>query len=70
MRYIASAGASAVVLPLIQNVGIAATNAIAMVIALAGFALICVTIKYGKSWREARATPEAEEVQNSTGQGN
>lgn len=53
LRYIASAGASSVVLPLIQSVGIAATNAIATVFALTGFALICATIKYGKCWRES-----------------
>jgi hypothetical protein len=55
LRYIASAGASAAVLPIIQKIGIAATNAIATGFSLTGFALMCATIKYGKSWREANA---------------
>ncbi|EJU02934.1 MFS general substrate transporter [Dacryopinax primogenitus] len=42
IRYLASAGASAGVLPLMQSIGIAPTNAIAAVIAWAGF--ICVWI--------------------------
>ncbi|KAF8519191.1 major facilitator superfamily domain-containing protein [Gautieria morchelliformis] len=52
LRYIASAGASAAVLPIIQKIGIAATNAIATGFSVTGFALMCATIKYGKSWRE------------------
>ncbi|KAF8590682.1 MFS general substrate transporter [Ramaria rubella] len=53
LRYVASAGASAAVLPLIQAIGIAPTNAIATGFSLIGFGLICATIKYGKGWREA-----------------
>ncbi|KIJ23886.1 hypothetical protein M422DRAFT_39390, partial [Sphaerobolus stellatus SS14] len=44
MRYIFSAGASAAVLPLIQAINIAPTNAIATAFTLLGFALICLTI--------------------------
>jgi len=53
LRYVAAAGASAVVLPIIQAIGVAPTNAIAAAIAWIGFALICATIKYGQGWREA-----------------
>lgn len=61
LRYIAAAGASAAALPLIQTIGIAATNAITVVFTLAGFALICLTIKYGKVWRERVGNSESEE---------
>ncbi|GJJ08853.1 hypothetical protein Clacol_003073 [Clathrus columnatus] len=53
LRYIASAGASAVVLPLIQIIGVAATNGIAATFTLIGFFLILLTIKYGEAWRKA-----------------
>jgi len=53
LRYIASAGASAAVLPIIQAIGVAPANAIAAAIAWIGFALMCATIRYGKGWREA-----------------
>ncbi|KAF8584881.1 MFS general substrate transporter [Ramaria rubella] len=59
LRYMASAGASAAVLPLIQAIGIAPTNAIAAGFSLIGFGLVCATIKYGKSWREM-ASEECE----------
>lgn len=63
LRYIASAAASAAVLPIIQAINIAPTNGIATVFSLIGFGLICATIKYGKAWREgANTSSEASEL--------
>ena len=45
----ASTGGSAVALPLIQSIGIVATNGIAMVIVSTSLALICAIIKHRKS---------------------
>ncbi|KAF8590676.1 MFS general substrate transporter [Ramaria rubella] len=52
LRYVASACASAAVLPLIQTIGVAPTNAIAAAIGLIGFGFMCATIRYGEGWRE------------------
>lgn len=55
LRYIASAGASAVVLPLIQKIGIAATNGIAAAFTVLGFSLIVWTVICGEKWRDAES---------------
>ncbi|KAF8581941.1 MFS general substrate transporter [Ramaria rubella] len=65
VRYMASAGVSAGVLPLIQTIGIAPTNAIASSFALAGFGLICATIKYGEGWREVGDAQDIEDAQKA-----
>jgi hypothetical protein len=51
MRYLFSAGASAGVLPLINAIGIAPTNAIAAAISWLGFTLVLATIRWGPAWR-------------------
>jgi hypothetical protein len=51
MRYLFSAGASAGVLPLINAIGIAPTNAIAAAISWLGFTLVLATIRWGPTWR-------------------
>ncbi|KAL8292498.1 hypothetical protein RQP46_001110 [Phenoliferia psychrophenolica] len=51
VRYTVSAAASAFVLPMIQAIGVGLTNTFAAIIVWLGFALVCVTIRYGPQMR-------------------
>ena len=42
-------------LPLIQSIGIGPANAVSAGVGTLGFFLICLTIRYGKQWREKDA---------------
>jgi len=69
IRYIASAGASAAVLPVMQAIGIAPTNAIAAGIAWAGFICVWLVRRRAPGLKRAREIHTESGIDNSAGGG-
>ncbi|KAK4047439.1 hypothetical protein OIO90_006184 [Microbotryomycetes sp. JL221] len=62
LRYIFSAGSSAFVLPMIDQVGVGVTNTFAAGLCWCGFGLVLLTIKFGKQMRRLGERVEGIQV--------